>query len=86
MLSIGDFFGDYYGFFGSSVHHNSCNGFGRALIWAEKHRPALVAIYWRTKKWRTRKKIMRRIIKEWREADAKAKKELRNEIRRACGL
>jgi hypothetical protein len=49
-----------------SIHHNSCNEFGRALDWAEKHRPDLVAIYWRTKKWRTEKKCRGRIIKEWR--------------------
>lgn len=49
------------------IHHNSRNEFGRALDWAEKHRPDLVAIYRRTKKWRTEKKCIGRIIKEWRD-------------------
>ena len=48
------------------IHHNSYNEFGRALDWANQHRPDLVAIYLRTKKWRTEKKCMGLIIKEWR--------------------
>lgn len=49
-----------------SIHFNSRNEFGCAPDLAEKHRPDLVAIYWRTKKWRTQKKCMGRIKKEWR--------------------
>lgn len=41
--------------------------FPRALVWANKHRPDLTAIYRRTKKRRTEKKCIGRIIKEWRD-------------------